>query len=372
MQWALLPLLVASAQAAFRQTVASDRSSVVQKQAVHISPELEPGSDKKFFSKDYPWDKRPVADKYYVFNHPYPAVQDSGDFDRDFVKDENSDGGRWKAQMEYDTLRSKIRKAKDKLADLKEKMEKEYQDWQRSKSDASKSSDQLEQAGKTASSARQAAEAAEKRVNDLEGHSSTKGTKVGGSIGDAVKKVQDEMSDLEKCKKALAEAKKRLKNLLKEKEEFEKKKAAAKKAREEWEKKKAEQEAAEEAAEKAAAEKAEKEGKKVEKKPKKPKKEAPEPEEEESTFDEAAWQKKLDREKKHQAEALNKYEDELKDVKLTEDQLARAADNLRKFRRPPYVDDNGGVYNEPGKSGAFSAGLPVAIVLAVLAAMMAA
>merc|ERR1711881_515397 len=90
--------------------------------AVHHAKRISPAvdsSDKKFFDKDYPADRRPVADKYYVFDHPYPAVQDSGDYDKDYVKDENSDGGRWKAQMDYDTLRSKIRKAKDKLSELK-------------------------------------------------------------------------------------------------------------------------------------------------------------------------------------------------------------------------------------------------------------
>ena len=70
-----------------------------------------------------------MADKYYVFNHPYPAVQDSNDFDFDFVKDENSDGGRWAAQMEYDTLRSKIRAAKNKMDALKAKMDQEYEDY---------------------------------------------------------------------------------------------------------------------------------------------------------------------------------------------------------------------------------------------------
>merc|ERR1719169_365432 len=106
---------------------ATQAAVVSQQKAERISPSLEPRSDKKFFGKDYPADKRAVADpKYYVFDHPYPAVQDSGDFDRDYVKDENSDGGKWEAQMDYDTLRSKIRKAKEKLDELKQKMDKEY------------------------------------------------------------------------------------------------------------------------------------------------------------------------------------------------------------------------------------------------------
>merc|ERR1719327_133460 len=75
--------------------------------------------------KDYPFDKRSITDEHYVFDHPYPAVQDTGDFDKDFVKDENSDGGRWDAQMTYDTLRAKINEAKNKLDELKAKMDKE-------------------------------------------------------------------------------------------------------------------------------------------------------------------------------------------------------------------------------------------------------
>merc|ERR1719261_2030165 len=119
-------------------------------------------------------------------------------------------------------------------------MEHEYEDWMRAKDKEAKGADSLSESEKATEAARKAAEAAAKKVNDLEGRSSKDGTKVGGAIGDAVKKVQDEMSDLEKCKKALAEAKKRLKELLKEKEEFEKKKKAAKEAEEAAAKKAAE------------------------------------------------------------------------------------------------------------------------------------
>merc|ERR1740130_429610 len=40
--------------------------------------------------------------------HPYPTVQDSEDFDKDFVKDENTDNGEYTAQSEYDSLRHKV------------------------------------------------------------------------------------------------------------------------------------------------------------------------------------------------------------------------------------------------------------------------
>jgi len=357
----ILPLLVVRVQAAFRD----QRRAEIHSLADRISPELEHKSDKAFFNKDYPWDKRPVADKYYVFDHPYPAVQDSGDFDRDFVKDENSDGGKWKAQMEYDVLRSKIRKAQEKMQELKEKMEKEYEDWMRAKKGAADGADAVAVAGNSVSKARRDLAEAEKRVNELEGRSQKDGTKVGGAIGDAVKKVQEEMDDLEKCKKNLADAKKRLKELLKEKEEYEKAKKAAKEAEE-----KAAKEAAEEEARKAKEEaektKTEKEAEdKEETKKKSFKKQV---DEDALAYDryEKRWKKNLQKEQKQHAEALKSYEEELKDVKITEDQLARAAENLRKFRRPPYVDDNGGVYNEAEKSRAFSIGASGVMLLAVL------
>jgi len=368
MQVAILPLLVVAAQAAFRGGSIKDGAELHASSA--ISPELDAKSD-KHFNKDYPLDKRPVADEHYVFNHPYPAVQDSGDYDADFVKDENSDGGKWKAQMEYDTLRSKIRIAKEKLKELKEKMEKEYEDWMKSKDKSAHADEDAHAAGSKAEIARQAAKKAADKVNELEGSSSADGTKIGGSVGDAIKDVKKEMSDLEKCKKNLADAKKRLKQLLKEKDDFEAKKAAAKKAEEDAEKKAEEEEKAAAKADAATAAKAKKaaaeaKAKKAaaDKKDKKKQKQIEE-EEEEAAFDEAAWQKKLNREKKDYAEALKKYEQELKDVKLTEDQLARAAAELKKFRRPPYVDGNGGVYNVP-KSLAFSMRANVALVLAVL------
>jgi len=371
MQCAIFALLLVLAQAAIRERSAANSGAELQLRAQRVSPDVDK-SDKKFFGKDYPWDKRPAADKYYVFDHPYPAVQDSGDFDRDFVKDENSDGGRWQAQMEYDTLRAKIRAAKEKLGELKGKMEKEYEEWMRAKDNDKRSAKTADEAGKVVDTKKEEADAAAKKVNELEGSSSQEGTKVGGAIGDAVKKVEHEMEDLEKCKKALADAKRRLKDLLKEKEEFEKRRAAAKAV------KKAKKEKAEEEHKKAKAEHERKKkeaaaaGKKADEADEDDDddKKHDDDDEDEDGFDEEAWHKKLEREKADHQQALEKYEKQLRDVKLTEDQLARAAENLRKFRRPPYVDADGGVYHAP-KSLAFSARVPVAIMLVVFAACTA-
>lgn len=80
-----------------------------------VSPGLEPESSKTFFNKDYPSDRRPSVDKLH-FGYPYPVVQDSGEFDDDYVKDENTDNGQLKAQQEYDRLRHKLKKEKEEAA----------------------------------------------------------------------------------------------------------------------------------------------------------------------------------------------------------------------------------------------------------------
>merc|ERR1719321_2451957 len=79
---------------------------------LRINPELDPTSDKKFFSKDYPDDRRPpiYSHEHKLMDYPYPTVQDSDRYDKDYVKDENDDGGYWKAQMEYDAMKNKLAK----------------------------------------------------------------------------------------------------------------------------------------------------------------------------------------------------------------------------------------------------------------------
>merc|ERR1712083_946717 len=78
---------------------------------ISINPRLDPQSHDKFFGSDYPHDVSPSA-QGLEFGHPYPAVMASDAFDKDYVKDENGDGGEWKAQFEYDTLRTKAQQEK--------------------------------------------------------------------------------------------------------------------------------------------------------------------------------------------------------------------------------------------------------------------
>merc|ERR1719272_2877724 len=69
-----------------------------------IHPGLDPVSDKKFYDgsrADYVTDLRPHKDAPLHFSHPFPEVQDSNDYDKDYVKDENGDSGEFAAQEKY-------------------------------------------------------------------------------------------------------------------------------------------------------------------------------------------------------------------------------------------------------------------------------
>lgn len=90
--------------------------------AAGIHPELSPKSDKKFFGKDYGADMRPGFDAAPKWTAPYPKVQSPEKYDKDYVKDENADGGHWKAQMDYDTLKMKYYKQQQIVTDLAKKL----------------------------------------------------------------------------------------------------------------------------------------------------------------------------------------------------------------------------------------------------------
>lgn len=333
--------------------------------AERIEPSLEPKSDKKFMEKDYPIDKRSVTDKHYVFDHPYPAVQDSGDFDKDYVKDENSDGGKWDAQMKYDSLRAKIVKEKAQMEELQKKMKKEYEEYLRAKGDSDDLGKALSEAKKEVGVARGAADSAAKRVNDLEGSSQNDGTKVGGAIGDAVKDVEKEMDDLEKCKKALAEAKKKLKDLVKQKEQAE---AAKEKAKEKEKAAKAKkEEQATSAKSKNAKEGEGSAGAKSDGKNAEDKENSADEDAEKSLED---LHKEVEKETKEASDWRKTYLKELEEVRTTEKALEEAARRLKKFRRPPYVDNDGGVYNVPSeRSVAVKASSPLVFATMIVAIM---
>jgi len=200
-----------------------------------LSPPVKT-SDKKFFGKDYPWDKRPGVDVLH-FKHPYPVVQDSDDFDHDFVKDENSDNGEFVAQTEYDRLRHKLAKEKTKVAKAMEsikKAEKEVEDVLRREASAK------EREKKRIQEKKEKEEDARKR-GQIAGDSTTDEEKKGegrkyvvpesktpggmaspGEVEIATGETEKAMDKLEECKKQLKEAQEKLKKLVKELEEAKK------------------------------------------------------------------------------------------------------------------------------------------------------
>jgi len=168
-----------------------------------INPSLHPADHGKFFDKDYPDDLRPKV--INEFDHPYPTVQDSKDYDKDYVKDENSDSGEWTAQMEYDALKNKLAREMDDVKKSKAKMDEEeweyrqVQDFEKNAEDAAKKSE--------ADSAAAAGNAADKE--GVAGDSA-------GAISSESGQVEKETDDLKGCEKALAKAKGALKDLEKE------------------------------------------------------------------------------------------------------------------------------------------------------------
>lgn len=185
------------------EDAASD-SALVDKRS-NISPELQPKSDKKFFGKpfpaDYPDDERPAVDVLH-FKHPYPAVQDSDDYDTDYVKDENGDNGGYKAQTEYDRLRHKLLKEKEdleKALEAKNAAEKELRDAMRRHDQALKTT--TKKPAKT---------------GHVDKVPAPGGISSPGDVKVAAKETEKRMNELDECKKQLAEAREKLKKLMKE------------------------------------------------------------------------------------------------------------------------------------------------------------
>jgi len=200
-----------------------------------ITPELAPESDKRFFTKEYPEDNRPAVDRNFPFKHPYPAVQESINFDKDYIKDENGDGGKWNAQMTYDKLRNRIEKEKKATAIAKGTVEEKRRELEEATDAMEKAKKAADEAEKNTEKARKDAEETTGKVVDLAGENQTDG----GAVGDAMDKVDKEIRHLEDCKKELAQTKEKLEKLTEEDNRvnrFEKEKAEHKDALKSYEK----------------------------------------------------------------------------------------------------------------------------------------
>lgn len=173
----------------------------------------------------YPYDSSPKRGDLR-FSHPYPGVQDSGDFAKDYVKDENSDDGQWEAQSNYDAVRIKYDAALRRLNEAAKRMtalRPEFQDTNQELIKASRQEDALadkldnsiddhKDAVAKVKTFKEKAEDLLKKVKE-DGNQSIAGDT---SLEEAVKNVEERIANMEECERKLLEAKEQLEDLLKD------------------------------------------------------------------------------------------------------------------------------------------------------------
>jgi len=182
---------------------------------LHIEPELKDvKGDKKFFGPpfpaDYPDDTRPVVDKKILGKvkgpgQPYPTLQTSKHFDKDYIKDENADTGAWKAQFEYDALRKKLTQEEGDVKNAKAKSDEEAKDADKSKKDADAAAKEAADAQKEADAA--AAEKEEAKAGEEKAPSADSLEELKKNLKVAEDNYAKEKIQFEQCKKELEEAK---------------------------------------------------------------------------------------------------------------------------------------------------------------------
>jgi len=333
-----------------------------------ISPALEPTSDRHFFETDYPDDLHPSPSKGHLkkFDHPYPVVQDHETYDKDFVKDENNDRGEWQAQMEYDSIRTKLRGQQQVVNEAQRLVQKEKHSVEEEEREEHEAEEAEDKAKEDAEKAAEEAEKAHADVERLVGKSAADGgEEVGGSIGDAIKEVKNRTKHLEECQKQLVEAKAALQKLIKHKAKRQKEVDEAKKAKE------SELSAAKDMIDRANAEAIAKYDAAIAE----AEKNATAVADEAHSAHEAMVEKEKELEKKvaeaqeaHEA-ALRAYAEEEAQIDKNEARLKEAAARVRQHRSE--VDQDGGVFQPKVKSGGSSLTLCASTAgLALLAAVL--
>jgi len=204
-------------------------------------------SDKVFFGEDYPDNEAPKGKVDPELGQPYPALQDPNHFDTDYVKDENTDDGEWKSQMEYDLLRAKAKQNKDLVEktkateeELKEAVEKAktyetiaakkaQEAAQRAAKARGEAKKALEDAGKAKEATDEATdeqkqgaktEAAGEQKEAESDVAASSSKKESNKVAKATEKVKKEMEDLDNCQKELSDARARLKELMETEKEL--------------------------------------------------------------------------------------------------------------------------------------------------------
>lgn len=232
------PLLVAFcllSHLAEAATPAKSKVTLLAGKNPKVSPPVT-GSDKKFFGPpfpaNYPDDKRPVVEKSIMDklkgpDQPYPALQSASSYDADYVKDENADHGAWKAQFEYDTLRSKLRKEGLDARGAGDRADEAGRRADDAQGNADRAGKDVDSAQKDLDDARAAEEGSKHDPDDWAGPPShEKLDKLKAAVADAEKDYEKEKKEFEECKKQLEESKKILDDLKAKHVEMEKQLAA--------------------------------------------------------------------------------------------------------------------------------------------------
>jgi hypothetical protein len=199
---------------------------------VKINPPLKDvSSDKKFFGPpfpaDYPDDKRPTVSPSIAWQlkeegKPYPYLQNRQEFDKDYVKDENSDKGDWKAQFDYDAYRRRLAKEETDVKRAKAEAAKEAADEKNAEKDADDANSKVADAQKAVDEATGAENAAGKDDGSGGGDSGGDGMSAEDKakledlrkkVAEAAANYEKEKKEFEECKRQLEKAKKDLADL---------------------------------------------------------------------------------------------------------------------------------------------------------------
>lgn len=198
--------------------VAHTALNKMAKHAGRIVPPLENvKSDKKFFGPpfpaDYPHDQQPPSSRrMFEKGQPYPKVQEQGFFDKDYVKDENGDGGEWKAQMDYDTARTKIDRTKQQRKHAEKNAEEEHRHvdeaaakYEEKKEKEDKAKEAAQETARRAQEERDRAAEASRHVREKEAENEAK-----------VRAAEEEQRDAKRAAERREEARKNLEKKVEE------------------------------------------------------------------------------------------------------------------------------------------------------------
>lgn len=212
-----------------------------------VPPLVDVDTDKKFFGPPFPADypddiSPPTKRKLFKKDSVYPKVQEEGFFDKDYIKDENSDGGKWQAQFDYDSARTKIANQQRQAENAAKRAGKEQHDVETASGKVAETRRKEEAAAEEAKKAQDEAAAAEeaarrnaqKKADERAAEARVRAEKqeeeekeqrrtLEKRVQDAEDKLTEEKKEYKECLKQLQEAKDKVDELEKQKRDLKKK-----------------------------------------------------------------------------------------------------------------------------------------------------